>query len=296
METEYLNLRDIEKLKKIGSGMDGTVYRAKNGKLFKIYHDTFGNIQNGISFSQGKFDTDGVRIAIKKKIPIQNKQIGVKCFDVEGVRQIAEEGISKAIERQKKITRTQLPIGVLYVNGRFKGCILKEHKHHLDLLKTCFFPMYIRVRIFEEIVKSVRELLGNNIYHTALCNRPTTAPMHSNILVSKDWLLKPQIIDLDGETTIYCDKENERYYTCCIETLNLLALEFLYKLDFEFDFEIEDKIYLKKILISRLEKKLEACLVNFFADILIERNAKMEDFIQLIEEYDKHTKRFFITR
>lgn len=249
----YLKRSEVLKLKKklIGKGTDGCVYDMGNGYLFKIYHDVsfFSNIKVH-SHLLDKFEDEDIKIAQRGMYSFLKENCPYfKYVDSEGVRIRGDHAIYLAMEKQKNIKRTSLPLAPIYVDSRFKGCVLKKHAFHLHLHSLMCLPKEYKSKILLSIIDNVDELLSSNIYHLDIANFPNDKSRisHSNILVSLSGV--PQLIDVDGKSAVYLENDNSYLYQICIRGLNFLILKFYYDIDipdevFEEDFnEFERLLY-----------------------------------------------------
>lgn len=266
----YLTKDELRKLKTIGYGTDGMVYKYKNNLLVKIYHSnpksTFTSRIDLKNDEDVKIYSKGQKI----KSNYYENCLNYFLYNNEEIKILPKEALFKAIERQKNIDLTSLPLGVVYLNNKFAGCILKRH-YGIQLHKLMFLPLEKRKSLFLKILKANRELLENNIYHRDLANSPyvkkdiilpnktIVKSGHSHILVNplnKDI----NIIDLDGKSTVYTEKHNEKYLLQNALNLNILALEFLFKLDYEEYKENLEDLYPEfdkyEIKLSTIEKIL----------------------------------------
>lgn len=234
---------DVKDLKQLGHGSDGAVYNYKNDLLIKLYHKNVKKI-----VTQNENDED-VKIYIKsqcKKTNYYENSLSYYSYNKdtnESIKILPKEGIFKAAERRKTISLTSLPIGPVYLNGHFAGCLLEKQKG-IQIHKLTGLPLSVKLKIFRNILKAEEELLNNYIYHIDLSNSPyakketilpngqTSMTGHSHILVNPI-TLNTNFIDLDGKSTIYTEQENKELRDLSLNGLTILALEFLFKLDFE---------------------------------------------------------------
>ena len=108
----------------------------------------------------------------------------------------------------------------------------------------------------KEVLISVKELLDNYIYHVDLSNSPYSKKLfinnegvtehlgHSHVLVNP-FTLKPNIIDLDGKSTVYMEHYSSDYEELCMYNLSVLLIEFLLGLntdDYDFEFNEFEKL------------------------------------------------------
>lgn len=136
-----------------------------------------------------------------------------------------EDSIIKAIQRQSNIHLTALPLMPLYIQGRFSGCVLKNYPFNWDIRAIAYFPFSLRLRIVKKILIKLQELLKNNIYTIDLAAKPKNK---SNILLTP--FLEPQIIDLDGISTLYRERFNDNLYKISTAQLNWFLLETLFQI------------------------------------------------------------------
>lgn len=129
----YLKSGEICKLPRIAEGREGIIYRAKPGVLFKIYHNYTDHVY---VYTPPVYDEEGVNIAsYKTKGKIIYQPNLLRYMNAEGMRLSREEALYKAIERQKFIHLTFLPQNIIYVDGRIKGCVLREYAHAVKIYK-----------------------------------------------------------------------------------------------------------------------------------------------------------------
>lgn len=284
----YLNSEELKHFKKIGQGTDGAVFKLSNDLLIKIYHINF-NFITKYSFPQSKNDED-VKIYVKGKTKFQDdyyhNQLRYQAYNKEAdevIKIIPKDAINHAIARQENIILTHLPVGKVYIDGHYAGCLLVRQKgigiHYLMGL-----PLSKRGLILSNTLLAVDELLENNVYHTDLANSPFAKKTvilpndqivrsgHSHILVNP-LSLETQIIDLEGKSTTYTEKENKILRQQSLNNLTILTLEFLYKIRWSEEFFEYPEI---------LEESLnEVNLSNQMRYKIIDQNMEMEDFYTL---------------
>lgn len=287
----YLSFDDIEKLSKreLGHGTDGAVYRLGNGELIKIYHTRFKDIKK-----QLVLDDSDVKIYTPSTVMRNKFNEPINYFryeDNEDIRLRSKDAIFEAIKRQDSITRSNLPKNVVYLNGAFAGCVLTETKG-VQIHKLGFLPMKYKKAIIEEILISIEELMANYIYHVDLSNSPyakrlfvnndgvTESLGHSHILVNP-FTLKPNIIDLDGKSTVYMEHESEKYKEQCLYNLCILMIEFLFGIDTD-EYKEEDDF--DKYLAIALE---QSGVKDEFIDDLSKYSLSLEDSFRLIKSLGK---------
>ena len=252
----YLTKKDVINLnsKKIAAGTEGTIYRIKPGTLYKIYHDYNDNMY---VVNPPVYDAEGVNIAnYKNKGKVKYQKNTLRYLDQEGIRLSREEALYKAIERQREIQKTYLPQNVIYVNKRVKGCVLHEHTFTKKIYCVQAFPLKYQLKILKDLLEKVRELIEHNIYHIDLAQRPTKEFPNTNVLLKLP--LDPQIIDLDGHSSIYTEffsdqalkKTESNFALLCMEILTGQNLE-KYLSDLEEITEI-NPLELERIMIENI--------------------------------------------
>lgn len=252
----FLKEKDLTRIKrrKIGEGTDASVYRAENGLLYKIY-DKKDFADYKLYVPQGIVDEHGVRIAEKGKIVSTPHVFHTATYeDVSGTKLHSADVILKAAQRQPEVEKTRLPIAPIFVEDRFKGCVLQEHVKHRDLhLAWLRLSKENKALVLEQIINSVKELFDNYIYHINLSNNGvsdwSTELSHSNILLSNK--LKPEIIDIDGSSAIYCEKKSDNYERYSCFSMNSLFLGLLFDFDLEADLLQEDLDFYFETLVRR---------------------------------------------
>ena len=209
-----ITAKDFEKIKnrKIGEGQDAVVYKGKNNILYKVYKD-----ETNLKDNRG-----AIKIYKKGSWPKTESRI---CYiDKDGVKIYYRDAFKRIINRQKDIKLSKLPRGSLYINGKFSGCVL-QRIYGMQLHYV--FPLLSRknkLRVLKEIIQIIKELTDNYVYPVDTDNSPF-AGKHSNILV--DYKLKPRLIDLDGNSTVYRECYDENMYRETLTALNLLFVELL---------------------------------------------------------------------
>lgn len=246
-----LSLDDFEMLKKmeIGHGTDGTVYRYNKNYLIKIYHTCLEEIKNSVPYNE----EDEVKIYDSKTIVRRNMIMPHKTLNMNDdiIKSRTKGEIYTAMERQKNIKRTYLPQNAVYIDNHFAGCLIKV-VNGIQLHKLSGLPMNLKLRIVQEIIISVKELIDNYIYHIDLQNSPFSHTVykkddevhrsygHSHVKIV-DFKLTPQIIDLEGKSTIYTYRENEYYKNKSLASLTQLICEYLLCFVYD-DFECEEDL------------------------------------------------------
>ncbi len=219
MEDLFITHEDLKKWQpyEINRGSNGTIYRIKPGYLYKIYHS-----QVFLNDHKPKFyDEEGVRIFLKSDFAGGLKDYG----DANYVKLCSSESIALAIKKQKDIHLTSLPLGSIYVDFRFKGCILKDYLFSKSIYFVKNFPYGYRKKMMRIILEKVKELLKHYIYPVDLGFKGYN---RSNVLWNFFPFLEPVLIDLDGYSTIYSYEEVPSFYQECVYSLNCLLLEILF--------------------------------------------------------------------
>lgn len=254
MDLVHLSKGDVFNLQRrlIGRGTDGNVYDVGNGILYKIYHDSsfFSDIDVLHPLLDGIEDDIKIYQRGNSSLFRNNDCSYFKYIDSSGVRISGQESIMLAIQRQKNIRYTQLPLAPIYVNSRFKGCVLRKHKLHFQLHYFSFLSEARKRQILLLIMDRVEELVRLYIYPLDVCNRPIGDKLsHSNILLSLFGI--PQLIDVDGKSTIYMEQEDEFLLQQVLRGLNVLTLEFLYCLDINDEMLHDDILELEQFLYGK---------------------------------------------
>lgn len=106
--------------------------------------------------------------------------------------------IARLVEKQKNITLTSLPEGIVTINGRTTGIIIPYHRNHLALEKLSPKDYKRLLIILRKLLQEVRELADNEISQEDLAHFPDkwSRKKEYNVLYQGD---TPQIIDLAGD-------------------------------------------------------------------------------------------------
>lgn len=247
-----------KRFKEVGFGTDGIVLRYNKDYLLKIYRsrlrlllDPSILLQETKRYEKRKFNStqaDTIIYYEHSKIPD------------EDIRLHSKEALKRSIERQSKITKTKLPVGALYLDNQFSGSIIKASRG-IQIHNLSGLPLSIKRTIMLDVLYSIKELLDNHIYHIDMSNSPHARSLyvedgivhsagHSHVLVNP-FTFKTNIIDLDGKSTIYMERFNERYERLSLNGTLTLLLEFLFQLDFSDEELAElDQVSLSNILES----------------------------------------------
>lgn len=240
MEAIYLNKNDLDKYKLIGKGTEAKVYKVNSNYLYKIYTIPLrekNTDKNGIY----TIDEDGVKVVNSKgRASIKNVDPYPYYIDYSGVKKVYDANvIYDAINRQKNIKGTFLPLAPIYLDGKFKGCVLKNHNHYINMHSLFLLPKKVKLTILSNLLKKVKELTDNNIYHCDLCNYKVDEYTHSNVLINP-FNLNTEIIDVDGKSTVYAKTYNDTLYNRTYLNFNLLAIKYLYDIDYDKELQEED--------------------------------------------------------
>jgi hypothetical protein len=126
-----------------------------------------------------------------------------------------------------------------------------------------WLPMGAKLKIMNSVIDDLDELMQNYVYHRDLSNSPFAGvgykdengkqvyeQGHSHVLVNP-LTLKTNIIDLDGKSTIYTERESKDLKEQCIRELLVLVFEYLFALQL-YDYvpteDIAEYDYLKKVM------------------------------------------------
>lgn len=250
----YLTKNDLDMLRnfEVGHGTDGSVFRFGKHGLIKIYHSLIKNILSAQDCLE-----DEMKIFNKNDFKLTNFQEPITYYHYtdEDIKLRSKDAIKLAISRQKDITRTNLPKNMVYVEGKFAGCLLKRQKG-IQIHKLSGLPMAAKKKIILETIESVQELLDHYIYHIDLSNSPYAKTYynndgiiekvgHSHVLV-QPLTGKTNIIDLDGKSTVYMEHKSQKYEEQCLFNLCVLIVEFLFGIDndeYEEEMNLDEELY-----------------------------------------------------
>lgn len=211
---------DLKKLSKKGKGTEGTVYKASKRILYKVYR---AGLDTPVSFNQANYS-------------VQN--------------------IIEAASRQPLVKHSTLPLGPLYIDGKFAGCLLKYHRGYINIHNIGMLPKKLKLSIIRKIIMYVKELTDNHIYPLDLANKKGVGNQHSNILISLSGDI--QIIDLDGRSTQYTSEFNQTYYEMSLCSLLSLLTDLLFDIEYVIgDTEDEElEYYAEKLSRNGLSENL----------------------------------------
>ncbi len=236
----YITSDELAKLtsRKIGEGFDAVVYSAVNGNAFKIYKNDIVQIDDDIKtkkYNKGDYHYFPVRSYRSKYI------------DKDDIVIYYKDAADKIIDRQKVISKTKLPVASLYVDNKFVGFVLKK-VNGLQLHYAWFLlGRKVKIKILKELLSKVKELTDNYVYPTDMANSPLVGK-HSNVLIN--YKLKPEIIDLEGTSTSYREKEDENLLEDTLFSLNLLYLELLLGPDYFEDLDEINNELIERLLVN----------------------------------------------
>lgn len=280
----YIKKDEFDKLKEIGSGTDGRVFKFNKHYLIKIYRRQLKNIFE----TSYNIDDSDIKIYNKNNLKINNTHEQINYFksdNIDNIRIRTKDALIEAIKRQDNIQRSNLPIDIVYIDGKFAGCLLKK-VNGIQIHKLTGLPMKYKREIVKNILLDVKELLSNYIYHTDLSNSPFSLSTfkdehdnivlkngHSHVLVNP-FTLNTNIIDIDGKSTTYMERYNQKLEHSCLLNLTRLIIEFLFKINTD-DFQ-EDEIYFEL-----LKYELNQCLADKLANYKFEAIEEIQKELKL---------------
>ena len=267
--------------KEVGHGSDGRVFPYKKNYLIKLYRkslrlEDLAKIDKG-----GPYGNDeDIKIYVMKKDrnSRERAQYNSRLYkkpteyityyrkdddDPDHDTKLApSEAITAAIRRQKDIKRTKLPVASVYYNHKFIGCII-EKLNGIGIHKLMWLPMSAKLKIINSVIDDLDELMQNYVYHRDLSNSPYAGvgykdengnqvyeKGHSHVLVNPI-TLNTNIIDLDGKSTIYTERENKSLKEQCVRELLVLVFEYLFAVQLYDYAPTEDEAeydYLKRVM------------------------------------------------
>jgi hypothetical protein len=275
-------------------GTDGSVFKANNKYLIKLYHQMVNKCLNDKKYESIVDDDSDVKIYEMKKTKHEKKPIDEfinyyvkEDTSSEPVKMRSSEAIGLAMNRQQKVLKTHLPKNAVYIDGVFAGCILLA-QHGLQIHSLTGLPLRFKKKIMKRVLENVSELFDNCIYHVELFNKPHSKDSiyvredgkmeqvgHSHVLVSPI-TLEPHIIDLEGKSTLYTSAPSEYYEQLSMQGVCMLMIEFLLGIDLdEYKEDNEDLVWILQQIgvkaeyidkISKFELNIEEA--NDFIDSL----------------------------
>lgn len=275
--------------KQVGLGTDGRVMRFDKNRLMKLYHKYMD--------SSSMKDNNDEDVKIYHMGDLNDKKNFIEMFsfykteeDNEYIKINSNEtAIRIAEERQIKVKNTRLPKNAVYVDGRFAGCILASIKG-IQIHKMMGLPFNFKKKIMKKVLHNVKELMDNYIYHIDLDNSPYTTKAirkedgvmklvgHSHVLINPI-TLKPQLIDLDGKSTVYTDTYSKAFEEKSLISFNKLMIEFLYSINLD-EYETEDEL---RYELSQIGIDIE------YIDLLAEYSLNYEQLEEILD--DKKSKK-----
>lgn len=265
-----LTMDDIRNLREIGNGTEGRVFKYDNKYLLKIYRKQLKNIIKADS----KYDKY-IKIYDKNSLVLDKSYEYFNYFITNGdedVRIRNKDGLKMAIERQKLVKRSVLPIDIVYINGLFAGCLL-EKANGIQIHKLIGMPVNLKRKIVKNLLLDIEELLNNYIYHVDIANSPFSIGLfidekgnvnskrgHSHVLINPI-NLNTSLIDLDGKSTIYMERYNYNLEQKCLMNLTRLIIEFLFKLDTD-EIKETDELYYELLKLN-LSKEVAYNFSNY---------------------------------
>ena len=151
-------------------------------------------------------------------------------------------------------------------------------------------------KIMKEVLLAVKELMDNYIYHVDLSNSPYSKKLfinpdgvhehlgHSHVLVDP-FTLKPQIIDVDGKSTIYMERKSSEYEELTMVNVSILLIEFLVGLNTD-EFAVEDGEF--EYLESELARL--GIAADYVSD-LSKYQITIDEAMEIVDSYGRSLKR-----
>lgn len=132
-------------------------------------------------------------------LKVNDKRVSDEMFDYyyrfDGPNFANLEQIKTLCAKQKKITLTQLPKGIVEVKGKIPGVILPYHSDYQNLSLINDKDYRTLLIILKKLLLAVRELADNEISHEDLWQKNKNGYSYNVLQNGKE----PQIIDVDGE-------------------------------------------------------------------------------------------------
>ena len=240
MEALELRKEDLDKLKFLSKGNEGSVYYYKD-YLIKIFKNTY---VNDYVYHDTIIDEDGVKVFNKKnKFTIKKYNAVLKYYDKDGVRMLPEESIKRIIMRQKEIKGTKLPFNYVKINDKVKGTCIHNYKYTTSIYSSSLLSFRLRLKIMQRLLYKLKELNDNYIYPADLSSDIDNIRNKGNVLLSLK--LEPYIIDMDGCNVTYLEKEDKEETKKSINSYSILLMEILSKENLNELFNECDYEYLK---------------------------------------------------
>lgn len=216
----------------VGEGMDGYIFKEKDTiyKLFKTSYDRSLEKNKNVLKAEDKIVENIKNVAKYAKEP------HFIYYDSEGTKLTDEEALKRINEKQSNVKKTSLPNIPIYNEFGFMiGFTTKYFSRSISIYNSVVpicMPLKIRLKICENLLKKYKELYESDIFRVDLNLVPIDKYHGSNVLLTN--LLNPEIIDLDGHSTIYFEKTNisdldvnKKYNNVKTNSLTSLSLLFL---------------------------------------------------------------------
>lgn len=234
-----ISTEELKKLKQIGSGSDGKVFKYNNDIVLKFYRENLFKIKEYERLMQKEDKTYNKDKKIKWK---DINKLHYYIIEDEKIRIRSNEAIDRIVKRQENLKRNNLPKGPVYFNNKFAGCYYKKLSG-IQIHKLTGLPIKHKYKLIKSLLLDIEELINNNIYHIDLANsylhesylddeegKSILSTGHSHILINPFGKLT-NIIDLDGKSTIYTENYSFEYEQMCLVSLCTLLIEFLFAID-----------------------------------------------------------------
>lgn len=260
---EAINLtkEEIDSLLKqeLSHGTDGRVMRFDRNRMIKLYHKY-------INWFKGQYHLNRENDDDMKTYNMGDYKKKSDIFDMFTFYVSEDNGefirirngaaaVASARERQLKVKNTRLPQSAVFIDGKFIGCTLIAIKG-IQIHKLIGLPFSLKKKIMKKVLYNVKELMDNYIYHVDLDNSPFTKDNyfineegklenvgHSHVLINPI-TFKPQLIDLDGKSTVYTDACSKKLENQSMMSFNRLMIEFLLGIDLDEYKNEEDLTYI----------------------------------------------------
>ena len=285
MTNNNITKEELKKLKKIGSGTEGIVFKLNNNYLIKIYRTQLKNI-----LRTDKKYNKYIKIYNKDTFKFDNNMGYVSYFINNGDEDLRirnKDGLKMAIDRQKYINRSMLPIDIVYIDEIFAGCLLKK-LNGIQIHKLTGMPIRYKKKIIKSLLLDIEELLDNYIYHIDIANSPYSTSLfidendnirskkgHSHVLINPI-TIETNIIDLDGKSTTYMERYNYKLENKCLINLTRLIIEFLLKIDTD-EIKETDEVYFELLKLG-LDDNIAYKLSNYKIDSIKELKKELKLF------------------
>lgn len=278
--------------KEIGRGTDGRVIKYDKDRLIKLYHKYVRYFKNREEAVKENDDED-IKIYHKGDYKKGDDSFDMFRFYVkeengEFIRiRNGVSAIKSAKERQLKVKNTRLPQNVVYIDGKFAGCTLLTIRG-IQIHKLIGLPFRLKKKIMKKVLVNIKELMDNYIYHLDLDNSPFTKDNyfiddngkrelvgHSHVIINPV-TLKPQLIDLDGKSTVYTDAYSKKLEHQSLASFNRLMIEFMLGIDLDDYKDEEDLAY----VLERIGVDID------YIDMLVSNSMTYEDLNNFIDSID----------